>query len=147
MRTTYERGGTKARLTSLAGHTVLQTWRTVWKKWMRVEKNAVNGILETFAPLYTLFHTPRFRKFLKFFRTSIASLDPETVQLPAFSILSTMFTGACGLPEKLSLALVPRSNVLRMIVKLAYKTSLSCYDDKRWILEEASTHGLMVILK
>ena len=35
------------------------------------------------------------------------------------SILFAMFTGACGPLEKLSLALVPRSNVLRMIVKLA----------------------------
>ena len=42
--------------------------------------------------------------------------------LPTFtsSILSAMFTGACGPPEKLSLALVPRSYVLRMIVNLAY---------------------------
>ena len=31
-----------------------------------------------------------------------------------------MFAGVCGPPEKLSLALVPRSYVLRMIVKLAY---------------------------
>ena len=31
------------------------------------------------------------------------------------SILSAMFTGACGPPEKLSLALVPRSYVLRMV--------------------------------
>ena len=29
------------------------------------------------------------------------------------NILSAIFTGACGAPEKLSLALVPRSNVLR----------------------------------
>ena len=65
------------------------------------------------------FGTPSFRKSLKFFGTSIVSLDPETVQLPAFSILSAMFTGACGPPEKLSLALVPRSDVLRMIVKIA----------------------------
>ena len=57
----------------------------------------------------------------KFFVTSIASSDPETVQLPAFSILSVVFTGALTLPEKLSLALVPRSSVLRMIVKLAYE--------------------------
>ena len=34
----------------------------------------------------------------------------------AFSILSAIFTGACGPPEKLSLALVPCSNVLRMTV-------------------------------
>ena len=37
------------------------------------------------------------------------------------STLSAMFTGACGPPEKLSLALVPRSHVLRMIVQLAYR--------------------------
>ena len=61
----------------------------------------------------------KFRKPFEFFETSIASLDPETVQLPAFSILSAMFTGVCGPPEKLSLALVPCSNVLCMIVKLA----------------------------
>ena len=36
------------------------------------------------------------------------------------SILSAMFTGACGPPEKLSLALAPRLYVLRMIVKHAY---------------------------
>ena len=34
-----------------------------------------------------------------------------------------MFTGVCGPPEKLSLALVPRSYALRMIVKLAEKYS------------------------
>ena len=59
-------------------------------------------------------------KSLKFFSTYIASLDPETVQLPAFSILSAMLTEACGPPEKLSLVLVERSYVLRMTVKLAY---------------------------
>ena len=65
-----------------------------------------------------LFRTPSFRKSVNFCRTSIASLDSETVQLPASSILSAMFTGACGPPEKLSLALVPRSydqdNILRL---------------------------------
>ena len=60
-------------------------------------------------------------------RTSIASLDPETIGLPAFSILSTMFTRACGPPEKLSLALVARSNVLRMTVKLT----------RSWLLNSA----------
>ena len=39
---------------------------------------------------------------------------------PSTSILSTMLTGACGPPERLSLALPLRSNVLRMTVKLAY---------------------------
>ena len=38
-----------------------------------------------------------------------------------------MFTGACDPPEKLSLALVPRSYVLRMIMKVAYgKTLTKC---------------------
>ena len=47
--------------------------------------NEGNG---TFAGLYcTIFHMPSFRK-SKFFGTSITSLDPETVQLLAFSILS-----------------------------------------------------------
>ena len=52
-------------------------------------------------------------------------LDPETVQLLAFSILSAMFTGVCGPLEKLGLALVPRSNVLRMTVQLAYTFGFS----------------------
>ena len=76
-------------------------------------KNAGNG---TFAALYSaIFRTPSFCKSLKFFGTSIASLGPETVQLPAFPLFSAMFTGACGPPEKLSLALAPR--FLRMIVQ------------------------------
>ena len=85
---------------------------------MSVEKkNKVNDILEILVVLNcAIFPTPSFlNKFLKFFRTSTVSLDPETVELPTFSTLSAMFTGACGPPEKLSLALVPRSNVLRMI--------------------------------
>ena len=48
-----------------------------------------------------VFCTPSFLEPLKFFRTSIASLEPETVQLPAFYILFTMFTGVYGWPEKL----------------------------------------------
>ena len=65
-----------------------------------------------------IFCMPCFHKYLKFFWTSTAYFDPETVQLPAFFILSIMFTGVCGLPEKLSLALVLHSNVMRMNVKL-----------------------------
>ena len=97
------------------------------------EKIAGKGILETFAPLYyAIFRTPSLRKFLKFFGNSIASLDLETVQLPSFSILSAMFTGACGPPEKLRLALMSCSNVLCMIVKLAYYVSIPVYDLKPW---------------
>ena len=88
-------------------------------------KKAGNG---TFAALYwAKFPMPRFLKSLKFFRTSIASLDPETVQLLAFSILSAMFTGACGPPEKLSLALALLLNVLYRIVKLAYSSKPCAY--------------------
>ena len=36
-----------------------------------------------------------------------------------------MFTGARGAPEKLCLALVPCSYVLRMIVRLAYRSKAS----------------------
>ena len=52
---------------------------------------------------------------------NIAQYSAANVPFPAFfqttftsSILSAMFTGACGPPEKLGLALVPRSYVLRM---------------------------------
>ena len=58
---------------------------------------------------------------------NIARYSAANVPFPAFfpptftcSILSAMFTGACGPPEKLSLALVPRLCVLRMIIKLTY---------------------------
>ena len=40
------------------------------------------------------------------------------------SILPAMFTGMCGLPEKLSVALMPHSYVLSMIMKLAYKIDI-----------------------
>ena len=88
---------------------------------MLVGRNVGNG---TFAALLTAlyyFCKSSFHKSLKFFWPSITSLDPEAVQLPAFSILSAMITGVCGPPEKLSLALVPRSIVWHMIVKLVYK--------------------------
>ena len=94
----------KGELSFSGSHTLLQTWQIIWKKWMSVEKSAESG---TFAALYcTIFRTQSFCKSLKFFRTSNVSLDPETVQLSVFYILSAMFTGACGPSEKLSLALV-----------------------------------------
>ena len=46
-----------------------------------------------------IFRKTSFCKSLKFFRTSIASLDPETVRLPAFAILSAIFTGTCVPPR------------------------------------------------
>ena len=85
-----------------------------------MEKNTVNGILETFA-IYCNSYAICFHKSLTFFRASIASLDPETVELPPFSILSAMFTGGSGPPEKLSLAPgfgTTPENVLCMIVKI-----------------------------
>ena len=66
--------------------------------------NAGNGM---FAALYcAIFCKSSFCK-LKFFSTSITSLDPETFKVLTFYILSTMITGVRGLPEKLSFTLVP----------------------------------------
>ena len=84
-------------------------------------KNTGNGM---FAALYcAIFCMPSIHKSLKCLDFHNASLDPETVQLAAFFILSIMFTGVCGPPEKLSLALV--LNVMRMNVKFIYKVFLS----------------------
>ena len=85
---------------------------------MSVKNKAGNG---TFAVLYcATFRTPSFHKSLKCFGTSIASMDPESPTTGILHSLSAMFAGVCGPPEKLSLALVPRLNVLRMSMKLAY---------------------------
>ena len=46
----------------------------------------------SFATLYSaIFYAPSFHKSLKFFRTSIASLDPETVQLPALHTIHHVY--------------------------------------------------------
>ena len=89
---TNERG-TKARLSFSGGpHAPVNMVDHMEEANVGGKINAGNG---TFAALYcTMFRTPSFRKSLKFFGTSITSLDPETVQLPAFYILSAMFTGA-----------------------------------------------------
>ena len=87
MRRTYERG-IKARLCFSGGPQAPVNMVD------SMEEVNVGGKKLTFAALYcAIFRSPSFRKSLKFFGTSIASLDPETVQLPAFSILSAMFTG------------------------------------------------------
>ena len=112
MRRTYERG-IKARLSfSGAPHANMADRMEE----MSVEKHAGNG---TFAALdCAIFRTLNFRKSLKFFWISIVS-GSRNSPTTGISILFAMFAGACGPLEKLSLALVPRSNVLRMIVKLA----------------------------
>ena len=56
-------------------------------------------------------------------------LDPETVQLPAFSILSAMFTGACGPPEELSLALARRSGLFNFFIGKVARPSRSSNRD------------------
>ena len=54
-------------------------------------KHTGNGMV---AALYcATFCMPSFPKSLKFFRTSVTSFGPETVELPALSILSAMFRG------------------------------------------------------
>ena len=98
MRRTYERY-TKARLSFSGGPHAPVNMADSIEDLNVGGKNAGNG---TFAALYcAIFRTPSLRKF---FGTSIASLDPETVQLSAFSILSAI----CGPAEEISLALVPR---------------------------------------
>ena len=49
-----------------------------------------------------------------------------------------MFTGACGPPEKLSLALAQRYKFLRMIVRLACRLSSST--DCKWRADRWSSH-------
>ena len=80
-------------------------------------------------PVVGLFLVPkrRWKDLRKLGVRNLAQYAKKNVPLPAFfhptftsSILSAMFTGACGPTGKPSLALVPRSYVLRMIVKLAY---------------------------
>ena len=129
MRRTYERG-TKARPSFSGG----PAWRVVWKKWMSV------------LVYCALFRTPSFRKSLKFLGTPIASLDQETVQLSAFFILSAMFTGVCGPPEKLSLALAPRLYVLRMITRLfvpVWHSSLNVLTSVLNLPNNLSFHALL----
>ena len=120
MRRTHERD-TKARPLSFSGgpHAPVNMAGSIEevneggekrRKWH--SRNVCSAVLRYIS--YTTFS-----QILEVLRVFLASLDPETVQLPAFYMLSAMFTGACGPPEKLSLALVPRLNVLRMIVKLA----------------------------
>ena len=78
------------------------------------EKNAENG---KFAALYYI-RMLSFCKISKYVGTSIASLDSETVNY-LHSPYSLPFYRSVWPPEKLSLALVPHSNVLCMIMKLA----------------------------
>ena len=115
MRRTYE-SGIKARLSFSGGSHAPVNMADSMEVNVGGKNPEGNG---TLAALYcAIFRTPSFRKSFKFFGTAIAILDPETVQSPACSILSAMFTGACGPPEA-----KPRfraANVLLMIVKLAY---------------------------
>ena len=125
MRRMYERG-TKVRLSFSGGpRAPVNMADSTEELNVGGEKEPVGNA--TFAALYyVIFCATSFCKSLNFFGTSIASLDPETLQLPAFYILSAMFTGACVSQEKLSLDLASRSNVLRMIGKLAY-TIVPCW--------------------
>ena len=113
MRRTFERG-TKARLSFSSGP--------------HAPANMANSME---MPVVGLFLDPEtmeiqknFKDLRKFSVRNIAQSSAANVPFPACfstdisSILSAML--ACGAPEKLSLALMPRSYVLRMIVKLAY---------------------------
>ena len=111
---------------------------------------SVEIMQEMVCLLRILLYMPRFHDSLQFFGTSIASFDPETVQQPAFSTLSAMFTGVCGPPEKQSLTFLPHSTVLRVTVKLAYipYMHLTHGCNKLCYLESASCHcnELLIIL-
>ena len=107
MRRTYE-CYTKARLSFSGGPHAPVNMADKMEEVNVGEKHAGNAVLETNAAPYFM------RQVFESSSGLSSPLDPETVQLPAFSILSAMFTGACRPPEKLSLALVQRSYVLRM---------------------------------
>ena len=80
---------------------------------------------DTFSVLYCArFRIPSFHKSVELFGTSIASLDPETVELPAFSILSAMFYRSVW-PAREAKPLMPCLNVLHMIVKLILAAGLT----------------------
>ena len=66
--------------------------------------------------------------------TVITHREISKTNLFTSSMPSAMFTGACGPPEKLSLALVRCSHVLHVIVKLAYRKSERKYEDTKWLL-------------
>ena len=131
MRRTYERG-TKARLSFSGGpHAPVNMANSIEEANEGREKRSKWHSRNVCSAVQRYISYATFSQILEslFFGTSIASLDPETVEQPAFYILSAMFTGACGPSEKQSLVLVPRSNVLRMIVNwLILKTTsrVSC---------------------
>ena len=95
-------------------------WRTTWR-----------------MPVVGLFLDPKrrckYRKTSRIYENLAQQKFPECHFLRIFpptitsSILSAMFTGACGPLEKLSLALVPRSHVLRMIVRQAAERVLALH--------------------
>ena len=109
--------GTKVRLSFSSGPHIPVNMGDSMEVNVSGEKPTGNG---TFAVLFcAIFHMPSFHKSFQVLRDFHCLFRPETVQLPASYILSAMFAGACGLPEKQSLALVQHSNILHMIVKLA----------------------------
>ena len=103
--------GTRAGESTVRAAHNIRYWAEWWRHWAIQNRKPASPAYISYA---------KFSQFLE----ALWDLDPETVQLPSFSILSAMFTGACGPPDKLSLALVPRSNVLRMIMKLAWRSRI-----------------------
>ena len=117
MRRTHERG-TKARLSFSGGPHVP----------VNMADSMENAGSWTVSGSKEAMEVPKnFKDLLKLGVRNIAQYSAANVPFPSFfhrhSLpYSAMFTGACGPPEKLSVALVPRSCVLRMIVKQAYST-------------------------
>ena len=110
MRRTYERG-TKARLNlSVGPHTPVNMVDSV---------EEMNGSGEKRRKWHSRKRLLRCTA-LYFIRQVFSLRDFHRLFGSRNSPTTDMFTGACGPPEKLSLALVPRSNVVRMILKLAF---------------------------
>ena len=83
---------------------------------MSVKKPARNG---AFAVLYcAIFRTPNFGKSLKFFGTSDASLDTETVQLTILHTIRHVYRSVWSAREA-----KPRFGAALVIVRLGYRPS------------------------
>ena len=123
MRRAYERG-TKARLSFSGGLHAPVNMADSMEEVNVGRKDTGNG---TFSVLYSaIFRTPSFRKSLSNYQHS-------------------PYYPACGPPEKLSLALAPRSIVVRMVVELAYIEGFSTAQIK--FLKMWSVNPLLAALR
>ena len=96
-----------------------QTWRIIWKKWGKTPRRKWLFCRVVLRHISYAKFSQILADFEGFHRLFGSRNSPTTGILhPGFYTLSAMFTGECQ--RSSSLALVPRSYLLRMIVKLAY---------------------------